>query len=160
MAGLRTILTTLALGTAIISRPAVAQYGSSSLTHVVTVTVPPRVKVQVGKVSSSVAAAVKVPANIGSIDALAVSVSATRSWVLAIGSGATSAQRQSHLQWSLNSNSGFSTVTNDQVTVASGRLSSDPRAGTVFFRNATVAGQAARGAGGNGEPVVLTVFAP
>jgi hypothetical protein len=139
MAGLRSILTALALGTAIISRPAVAQRGSSSsLTHVVSVTVPPRVKVQVGKISSSVVAAVKAPASIVSVGGLAVSVSATRSWVLAIGSGATPAQ----------------------LTVASGTLVSDPGAGTVFFRNANVAGQAAAGAGGNGEPVVLTVFAP
>jgi hypothetical protein len=161
MAGLRSILTALALGTAIISRPAVAQHGSSSsLTHVVTVTVPPRVKVQVGKVSSSVGASVKVPASIGSVDGLAVSVSATRSWVLSIGSGSISDPRQSHVQWSLNNKSGFSTVTNNQATVASGTLSSDPRAGTMFFRNANAAGQAAAGAGGNSEPVVLTVAAP
>lgn len=164
MAGFRSILTTLALGTAIISRPAIAQHGSSaSLTHVVTVTVPPRVKVQVARVATSVATAsvataVAVSANKGAVQGLALSVSATRDWVLSIGSSAASPR--SHVQWSHNGNSGFSTVTNGQVNVASGTLSSDPRAATLFFRNTSVAAQSVSGQAGDGEPVILTVSAP
>lgn len=159
MAGFRSILTTLALGTAIISRPAIAQHGSStSLTHVVTVTVPPRVKIQVARVAASVATTVGVSANKGAVEGLALSVSATRDWVLSIGSSAAS--RRSHVQWSLNGNTGFSTVTHGQVNIASGSLSSDPRAATLFFRNTSAAAQSVSGQAGDGEPVILTVSAP
>jgi hypothetical protein len=156
MARLRCMLTALALGSAIVSRSAVAQHGSSvSLTHVVTVTVPPRIKVQVERIASSISAT-KVSDSKAATDGLALSVSANRAWVLSIGSGVNA--RQSHTQWSLDNTSGFSGVTNRQAMIASGEWSPDPKVATLFLRNA--AGSTASTGGDDGEPVLLTVTAP
>jgi sulfur carrier protein ThiS len=90
MVGLRRSLLAAAIGTAMISRPAAAQHASSSsLTHTVSVTVPPRVKVQVGAFATTAAAAVKVGNISASTQGLSLSVSATQAWVLSIGSGAS-----------------------------------------------------------------------
>src|SRR5438034_2352810 len=79
MAGIRRTLTLLALGSAMISRAASAQPGSSvSLTHTVTVTVPPRVKVQVTSAAPTVQRAGLVASSQTTIDGLALSVSATQ----------------------------------------------------------------------------------
>jgi len=160
MTGLRFMLTTLALGTAMISSSATAQHGSSaSLTHVVTVTVPPRIRVQVERITPSVAAAVKVSDKKGAPDALALSVSANRAWVLSIGSGVSGA-RQSHVQWSLDNSSPFSGLTNGQAMIASGERFADPTVATVFLRNASASRASTLAGGGNDETVLLTVTAP
>ena len=97
MAGLRRTLTVLALGSAIISRTAEAQYGSSvSLTHTVTVTVPPSVKVQVTSAAPTAQRSGLVASSQTTIDGLALSVSATQPWTLSIASAAG----KSGLQWS------------------------------------------------------------
>ena len=159
MTGLRGMLTTLAIGTAMISSSATAQHGSSaSLPHVVTVTVPPRIRVQVERIAPSVAAAVKVSDNKGAADALALSVSANRAWVLSIASGVSGA-RQSRVQWSLDNSSPFSGLTNGQAMIASGD-SSDPTVATLFLRNAAASHASTLAGGGNGETVLLTVTAP
>src|SRR4051812_35492492 len=158
MARIHRMVMAVAIGIAIVSRSAAAQHGSStSLTHTVSVTVPPRVKVQVAALASSTAPSVSV-GNLASGQALALSVSATRAWVLSIGSGASSSQRSS-VRWSVDATSGYSRLTTDQVTVASGAISTTPTDSMLFFRNLpqpkseadAVAGQAA---------VILTVTAP
>ena len=85
MTGLRGMLTGLVLGSALFSRQAVAQHGSSvSLTHMVTVTVPPRVKVQISNAAPVVQNAVNGSSVQATTNGLAVSIRATQSWTLSI----------------------------------------------------------------------------
>lgn len=132
MAGTRGILLALAIGSAAISLPAAAQSGSSSsLTHTVSVTVPPRVKVQVANLSVSTPGVVR---NAGQTktDGLALTIKASRAWVLTASSASDASASKPNLQWSGDSSSGFSTVTNKYVV----------------------------NAGARGEPILLTVAAP
>lgn len=158
MVSLRRPLLAFIIGSAMISRAAVAQRGaSSSLIHTVTVTVPPRVKVQV-----SALAPTGLPAfSVGSVNAstlgLTLSVRATQAWVLSVGSNASAATRKSPMRWSLDSSSGFSSLTSTQVGVASGAISTEPTAATVFFENSAVGSSEARD---DASPVVLTIIAP
>jgi hypothetical protein len=146
MIAIRRTLAALVLGTALVARPALGQQGSSvSLTHTVSVTVPPRVKVQVG----AVAAAKTSTAQSG---ALSVSVSATRAWVLSIGSA-----RNSKLQWSSDAVSGYAGVSPRDAMIASGEISQTAAAATLFFRDAATGNT--QGSAGS-EPVILTVVAP
>jgi hypothetical protein len=152
MVRLRGILTGMVLGAALISRSAVAQGSSVSLTHVVSVTVPPRVKVQV----SNVAPAIQTPAAVSSkqtpTDGLALSVSATQSWTLSINV----AGKTSNLQWSHDRSSGFHSIGGSDAMVASGALSQIPTAATVFFRNAA---ESVHSATDGADTVTLTVVA-
>lgn len=146
------IVMAAAIGIAILSRSSAAQHGSStSLTHTVSVTVPPRVKVQVGTLSSASVKSVSV----ASAQGLALSVSATRAWVLSIGSAASS--RSSAVRWSTDAVSGYSKLTSDQVTVASGALSTMPTDSMLFFQNLP---QARSHDDAAQVPVILTVTAP
>jgi len=150
------MLTAFVLGSAIISRPAVAQQGSSvSLTHTVTVTVPPRVRVQVGNLSPVVQSASRVTAMQGT-DGLALSISATQSWTLAIGS----ASGKSHVQWSRDVNSGFADVGSRPATLASGEISQTPTTARVFFRNLSKGASSIAGNAEGSDAVMLTVVAP
>lgn len=152
MAGTRGILAALAIGSAIIALPAAAQSGSSSsLTHTVSVTVPPRVKVQVANLSLSTPGFVRNAAS--PTDGLSLSVKASRAWVLTVSSVWDAAASKSSLQWSSDSNSGFSTVTNKHVAVATGVRSFETRDANLFFRNGTIRDT-------QGERIVLTVAAP
>ena len=155
MVRLRRSLLAIVIGSAMISRAAVAQGGSSSsLTHTVTVTVPPRVKVQVASFSPTAASAVSVsPATQG----LSLNVSATRTWVLSIGSNPSS--ELSAVRWSLEPVAGFSKLTSSNVRIASGELAGDPRAATVFFRN-VIDATSKEQRDQSGPPVVLTISAP
>ena len=139
MLSLRTLGVAVLLVGASISQPAAAQgrSGVSSLTHVVSVTVPARVKVKVSSVSlssGSVPAAVKVstPAS-ASVSGLALSVQANKAWVLSVSAPAANATT-STMSWS---------GTQSPAAVDT----------TVFFRS-----------GKNGSsgtvPVMLTVSAP
>ena len=153
MAATHHALAVLALGYALIASPAAAQQGSSvSLTHTLTVTVPPRVRVQVGSVPQSSQKSVAVSSVKG--DALSLSVSATQSWMLSIGGS-----KSSDLQWSIDGGKSFADVTARQTTVASGEISPMPTASTLLFRSASARGGADRPSGGEDE-VVLTVVAP
>jgi hypothetical protein len=152
MVGLRGMLTGFVLGTALISRSAVAQGSTVSLTHVVSVTVPPRVKVQVTNVAPSVQTPATVSSKQTPTDGLALSVSATQSWTLSINS----AGKTSNLQWSHDRSSGFASIGGSDSMVASGALSQVPTAATIFFRNAA---ESVRSATDGSDTVTLTVVA-
>lgn len=126
MARSRCIAIAILLGSIATSRPAFAQSGSVSLTHTLTVTVPPRVRVSIADVAAQRALGTTVtPTTKG----LAVNVRATQSWTLSIG-----AQPLSKLQWSHNESSGFSGVDAKEVIIASGEQSQTPISTTVFLR--------------------------
>jgi hypothetical protein len=155
MAGIRGIMAAVAISSAFISLSAGAQIGSSvSLTHTVSVSVPPRLKVQVANLAFSSQAATSVNSVQPKADGLSITVNATQAWVLSIGSASDSASK-SRVQWSTEGNSGFSTVTSRDVAVASG-VSYDAKASNVFFRSAPNAKLNGRESG----IVVLTVSAP
>jgi len=152
MVRLRCMLTAIVLGTALISHRVVAQGSSVSLTHVVTVTVPPRVKVQVSSVAPAIQTTATVSSRQAPTDGLALSISATQSWTLSI----TSAGKTSDMQWSHDRSSGFATIGGSDAMVASGTLSQIPTASTVFFRNAAESvGSATEGS----DTVTLTIVA-
>jgi hypothetical protein len=147
----------VAIGIAITSRSAAAQHGSStSLTHTVSVTVPPRVKVQVGSLAPVSASSIQ-QGKTASSQGLALSISATRAWVLSIGSG-NSASKSASVRWSVDAASGYSKLTSDQVTVASGALSTTASDSMLFFQNLPQA--RSQNAVGGEAPVILTVTAP
>jgi hypothetical protein len=156
MTGLRGMLTGLVLGSALFSRQAVAQHGSSvSLTHMVTVTVPPRVKVQVRNAVPAVQSVVAGSSVQATTNGLAVSIRATQSWTLSIASAA----RKSPLKWSHDQTSGFSKMGGRDAVVASGTNSQVPTDATIYFRNAA-ANEASDRAGTEGlDAVTLTVVA-
>lgn len=129
----RTILAA-AFATALISSPVVAQNGSVSLVHTVTVTVPPRVKVQVGSFSPA-ARAVRVGNLDSSTQGLSVSVNATQAWTLSVAAASDAAP--SSVRWSRDASSGYAGLTSSEVTIASGVLSDRPKAANVFFRDET-----------------------
>lgn len=153
MAGLRGILAGLVISSSIMAHPANAQpRASSSLTHMVVVTVPSRVKVQVANLSASSPASIKLSAGELNTLGLALTVNATQAWVLSIGSASDVATGKPGVQWSRDDRSQFSEVTANQVTLAMGVSSFDPKAANVFFRNAN--------GSRDGQPVMLTVVAP
>jgi hypothetical protein len=148
----RTILAA-AFAAALISSPVVAQAGSSSLIHTVTVTVPPRVKVQIGSFSPT-APAVRVGNLDSSTQGLSVNVNATQAWTLSVA--AASGAAPSSIRWSRDASTGYAGLTSSEVTIASGVWSNQPKAANVFFRDAT------RGStiDSSSTSVVLTVSAP
>jgi hypothetical protein len=151
MAHIRCAFIAFALGSALISRSGVAQHGASvSLTHTVTVTVPPRVRVQVGNAQATPRA--MSVSGLPSANGLSLSISATQPWSLSIGTAACKGQ----LQWSRDGQSNFSAVTDGQSTVAAGTVSQIPTSATVFIRSA-----APKFDGGNEDSniVMLTVVA-
>lgn len=154
MARLRSALVAMVLGSALVSRSAVAQHGASvSLTHTVTVTVPPRVKVQVGNAQlapSAVSVAGRPSAN-----GLSLSVSATQPWTLSIGAASPKAQ----VQWSRDGLSGYSAVTGDQSVVASGTISQIPTSANVFVRPAATTVSSRDGGASDSAAVILTMVA-
>jgi hypothetical protein len=149
MTATRRMLAALVLGTALVARPALGQQGSSvSLTHTVSVTVPPRVKVQVGTVAATTTSSTQ-------SGALSVSVSATQAWVLSIGSA-----KSSKLQWSSDAMAGYAGVSPRDAMIASGQISQTPAAATLFFRNAAAGSTSELARGDGSEPIILTVVAP
>lgn len=147
----RTILVA-AFAAALTSSTVVAQNVPTSLIHTVTVTVPPRVKVQVGSLSSA-APAVRVGNLDSSTQGLSVSVNASQPWTLSVA--AASDVAPSSIRWSRDASTGYAGLTSSEITIASGVLSNQPRAASVFFRDA-------RGSTINSSStsVVLTVSAP
>src|SRR5436305_5567169 len=119
----RTILTA-AIGIAMIAQSAVAQ-SSASLTHTVSVTVPPRVKVQVSGMSLQATPVLDNSAPNASTRGISLSVNATRAWVLSIGSSLADASRNAPIRWSRNASSGYAPLAGGDVAVASGTLSSE-----------------------------------
>jgi|GEM_PF-648543 len=158
MVRVRRSLLAIAIGSTMISSRGVAQReSSSSLSHTVTVTVPPRVKVQVASFSPASASAASAASLSPSTQGLSLNVSATRAWVLSIGSNPSS--ELNAVRWSLEPGAGFSRLTSSNVRIASGAIAGESRAATVFFRNvidATSSDQRDQ----SGPPVVLTISAP
>lgn len=153
MAGLRGILAGLVISSAIMAVPANAQsFASTSLTHTVFVTVPPRVKVQVASLAVATPASIKVSAGQLNTEGLSLTVNATQAWVLSIGSASDVTTHKPGMEWSRDGRSQFSAVTTNHVPVATGVNSTDAKAANVFFRSAT--------GSTDGEPVMLTVVAP
>jgi hypothetical protein len=152
MVRLRWMLTVIVLGSALFARTVAAQGSSVSLTHVVSVTVPPRVKVQVSSVAPAAPTATRISSAQTPTDGLALSISATQSWTLSI----SSAGKTSDLQWSHDRSSGFAKIGGSDAMVASGTLSQVPSAANVFFRNAT---ESVRSAPEGSDTVTLTVVA-
>jgi len=155
MVRFRRSLLAIVVGSAMISRVAPAQRPSfSSLTHTVFVTVPPRLKVEVASLSSTV-----LPVNIGpSTPALSLNVSASQAWVLSIGSNPSSVLN-SKVLWSLEPGAGFSKLTASHVRIASGARAADPKAAIVFFRSALDTASLSHRADSS-APIVLTISAP
>jgi hypothetical protein len=83
----RGIATTLVIGS-LVARSVLGQSGLTSLTHVVSVTVQPRVKVLVGSVAPRAIASAPEPAKGFSAAGLSVSIDANRSWILVVATGA------------------------------------------------------------------------
>ena len=159
MAGIRGLVVGLVLSSAMISIPARAQIGSSaSLTHTVSVTVPPRVKVQVANLAFSAPVPARVSSSQVSIGGLALTINASQAWVLAIGSTSSSSSQKSNLQWSTNSSSGFATINSTGAAVASSVTGYESKAANLYFRNGSSAGPTLGGA--STDPIVLTITAP
>jgi hypothetical protein len=154
MIRLRGMWTGLVLGTAVISRQSLAQ-SSVSLTHVVSVTVPPRVKAQVTSFAPAAQMATRVSSVQAATDGLVITVNATQAWTLSIGSAAG---KSTH-QWSHDSASGFASVDTTDAIVASGTISQIPTSAAVFFRNASVVASSDTKGSEGSEPVMLTVAA-
>ena len=152
MVGVGRTIFAAAFATTLISSPVVAQNASVSLVHTVTVTVPPRVKVQVGSFSPA-APAVRVGNLDSSTQGLLVSVTASQAWTLSVAAASDAAP--SSIRWSRDASTGYAGLTSSEVTIASGVLSNQPKAANVFFRDAT------RGSiDSSSTSVVLTVSAP
>jgi len=154
MVRLRGMWTGLILGCAIISRQSIAQ-SSVSLTHVVSVTVPARVRAQVTSFAPAVQTATRASSIQTATDGLVITVNATQAWTLSIGSAAG---KSTHHQWSHDAAFGFTRIDTTDATIASGRISQVPSSAAVFFRTASVAASDRTGSEGS-EPVMLTVAA-
>jgi hypothetical protein len=149
---------TAAFAFAILAQSAVGQ-SSASLTHTVSVTVPPRVKVQVGAIALSATPMTGSAALKESTQGIALSVNATRAWVLSIASAQASRSHAASIRWSRDANSGFASLATGDITIASGALSAQPKSADVFFRGMDAAAER-NGADARQAPVVLTVAAP
>ena len=126
MARSRRIAIAILLGSIVISRPGLAQSAAVSLTHTLTVTVPPRVRVSIADVAAQRELGTTVTPT---AKGLTVSVRATRPWTLSIGS-----QRPSKLEWSHSDRAGFSSVDAKEGIIASGMQSQTMISTTVFLR--------------------------
>ena len=153
MARFRSNFAAIVLGSAVLASSALAQQGGSvSLIHTVTVTVPPRVKVQVAPAQSI--ATVRV-AGQPVANGMSLSVTATQPWTLSIGAVSTKA----HLLWSRDSHSDFSAVTSEQAIIASGEISQRPTSANVFVRPSATKVLSAEAGGSDSSIVMLTMVA-
>ena len=159
MAGLRGLVVGLMLSSAMISIPARAQIGASvSLTHTVSVTVPPRVKVQVANLAVSAPVPSRVPSSQVNVGGLSLAINASQAWVLAIGSASSSSARKSQLQWS-SDGKGFSTITSMGAAVTSSVTGYEAKGANLYFRSGGSPGNQSSDVA-SAEPVVLTITAP
>jgi len=121
----------------------------------VTVTVPPRVKVQVSNFAPAVQTTVIGSSVQSTTNGLSLSIRATQSWTLSIGSTAKASQ----LQWSHDQASGFAKMGGREAIVASGANAKGATAANVFFRDAAVNGSSDRSSTEGSDAVMLTVAA-
>jgi hypothetical protein len=154
MIRLRGMWTGLVLGSAIISHQSLAQ-SSVSLTHVVSVTVPARVKAQVTSFAPAVQTATRASSIQAATNGLVITVNATQAWTLSIGSAAGKSKHQ----WSHDAVSGFARVGTTDATIASGRISQVPSSAAIFFRTASAGASSDRTGSEGSAPVMLTVAA-
>jgi len=151
MVNLRPISLAVVLASAIVSREANAQGASVSLTHTVTVTVPPRVKVQVGPTATGMVRVADEP----SANGLSLSIKATQPWSLFIG-----APRNSRLQWSRDAQSGFAAIRQGESAIASGTNTPVTTSATVFVRSSELeASVNDDDEGGESKTILLTIVA-
>ena len=127
MARVRTICVSTLLASAMISRPAGAQGTTTSLTHTVSVTVPPRIRVTVAN-STAGAKATGLPRSPG----LSLRINATQAWSLSID-----APRNSKLQWSRDGESPFIPVDGPHHGTASATPGPAATATTIIVRSGT-----------------------
>src|SRR4051812_49337920 len=145
MAAFRRTWTGLVLASVIFALPVIGQQASSvSLTHTVPVTVPPRVKVQVGAVAPAVTRSAT------AAGALSISVSATQSWILSIGSN------DSRVQWSTSGTAGLAGIAPTGATIASGGLSQVVADATLYLRSVESGNRSDRLHGDGADAVILT----
>ncbi|MEX2109347.1 MAG: hypothetical protein WD802_01915 [Gemmatimonadaceae bacterium] len=164
MVQLRALSMAMLVGGAMLSHPAAAQHGnvSKSLMHVVSVTIAPRVRVELTPVSQmsshSPPAAVKLTSNRGAAEGLALSVRATQSWVLSMKSRASSpVARDSKLRWSSSPRGEFTPVTSADTVLAAGTPSASSADTAVFF---SAAQRLSASANSDETAVILSVTAP
>jgi hypothetical protein len=125
--------------------PAAAQMPmSSSLIHTVSVTVPPRVRVQV----KSLPAATMASQAAGSAHGMSLSVTATQGWVLAIETRGNGESRR--VEWSRQNGRGFTGIAESGNVIARGKIAATPVAADLFVR----------GGSAPSDPIVLTVTTP
>lgn len=162
MVQFRTFSLAILVGGAMLSRPAAAQYGNvtKSLMHTVSVTIAPRVKVEMSPLSlmgsHSAPAAVKLTGNQNGAEGLALSVQGTQSWVLSMKSRA-SAETDSNVRWSSSPRGEFTAITSVDTVLVAGKPSASPADTAVFFRGAQQPGAPSNA---DQAAVVLTVSAP
>jgi len=138
----RSGLVAIVIGGAMFSRPATAQHrdNSMSLTHVVSVTVPSRVKVMLSPLSlssgSSAPTAVKVTRQPHAASGIGVSVRATQSWVLSIKAVSSKRAAGSPLRWSSSPKGEYKALTSADTVLVAGDRSQSSTDTAVFFRDA------------------------
>jgi hypothetical protein len=157
MVRIQRTLKTLAAALAIVAQP-VAGQSSASLTHTVSVTVPPRVKVQVGPVAVVSSTSIGMSSPNATTQAISLSVNANRAWVLSIGSVANAGSK-TPIRWSRGATSGYTALPAHDVSIASGALSAQPNSAELYFRNVGDA-KVENVADASEAQVVLTVTAP
>jgi hypothetical protein len=132
------------MSTALISRPLVAQMGNASAIHTVSVTIPPRVKVQVSSFAASSASSTSMASK--PAGGVAVSVTATQPWILSIGAAKKNARS---VKWSRSEQGGYAALSPSQTTLASGEHGTTSADATVFISADSA----------DDTPVVLTIAA-
>jgi hypothetical protein len=151
MFGSRSVLATLFLSTALVSRPLVAQMGYATAVHTVSVTIPPRVKVQVSSFISSPSSSSI--ANSQPSGGVAVNVTATQPWTLSIG---TTTKKTGAVKWSRSQQNGYASVSSNHATIASGAHGTTSADATLYLRADSAEG---RPNDTDEAPVVLTMVA-
>jgi hypothetical protein len=147
----RSIVMTLAIAMFVESRPVFAQSGSTSLTHTVSVTVQPRVKVVVRNVATQPGAPVT---GSTTLEGLALSISATRPWTLLIGTPSGNGAR------SRQTLSGQRDVASS-TQAGPFTMTSESNVGSVVEASISTGGAAASKPGSqNDGAVMLTMVAP
>ena len=155
MVAFRSIVMTLAIAMFVV-RPMFAQSGSTSLTHTVSVTVQPRVKVVVRNVATQPAAPVAGSASASGAEGLALGVTATRPWMLLIGAPAENGAHSRQLL--VGQRNTASSVQAGALTVAS-----ESGIGSVVDASISITGAdtaASKRGSQNDGALALTIVAP
>jgi hypothetical protein len=150
-------LKAFAAAIAILAQPVAAQ-SSTSLIHTVSVTVPPSVKVQVAPVAVVSSTRLGTGSRNATTRAISLKVNATQAWVLSIGSAAGAGSR-TPIRWSRGATSGYTALSAQDVSIASGVLSARSNSAELFFRSVEGA-EVENVADATDAQIVLTMTAP